>query len=151
VKIDAVLNVDVPEVRAAIDFYERGIGLRLRRMLFNGTVAEMSGAPVPIFLIQKRPGTSPSPSISAPRDYARHWTPVHLDFPVPILTSRSRVPAPQARSSKARSRPMCEVASRRCAIRSLTVSASSNGWGAGTTRSNPERGPPAPFASRVGR
>ena len=83
--MDAVLNIDVPDVRASVDFYERGIGLRLRRMLFNGTVAEMIGAPVAIFLLEKRQGTSPSPFVPAPRDYARHWTPLHLDFPVPDL------------------------------------------------------------------
>ena len=80
-----MLNIDVPDIPAAVRFYERALGLRLRRTLFDGTVAEMSGAPLPIFLLEKKPASSPGPAIPATRDYARHWTPVHLDITVTDL------------------------------------------------------------------
>lgn len=83
--MEALLNIDVPDIPAAVRFYERALGLRLRRTLFDGTVAEMSGAPLPIFLLEKKTASSPGSAIPATRDYARHWTPAHLDIAVPDL------------------------------------------------------------------
>jgi predicted enzyme related to lactoylglutathione lyase len=90
--------MDVPDLVAAIDFYCRAIGLQLRRRLFNGTVAELTGASMPIFLLEKPAGSSPVPGASLSRDYRRHWTPVHLDFVVrDIQTATERAVAAGAR------------------------------------------------------
>ncbi len=78
----ALINIDVPDLHAAIAFYELALGLRLARLLFDGTVAELAGAGVPIMLLQKDAGSSPVPCAPLSRDYRRHWTPIHLDFPV---------------------------------------------------------------------
>jgi predicted enzyme related to lactoylglutathione lyase len=77
-----VVNIDVPDLEQAVAFYAQAFGLVLARRLFDGTVAEMAGAAVPIYLLQKDAGSLPSPGSAAGRDYARHWTPVHLDFVV---------------------------------------------------------------------
>lgn len=80
--MEALINIDVPELETAIEFYQRAAGLTLSRRLFDGTVAELSGASVRIFLLQKDKGSSPVPEMSLVRDYRRHWTPVHFDLVV---------------------------------------------------------------------
>ena len=45
-------------------------------------VAEMSGAQAPIYLLEKAADTPAAGATRQPRDYARHWTPVHLDVVV---------------------------------------------------------------------
>ncbi|WYX10370.1 VOC family protein [Achromobacter xylosoxidans] len=76
-----LVNIDVPDLEAAIDFYSRAFGLALHRRL-GATGAEMLGAPAPIYLLQKAAGTPAAGAVRQPRDYARHWTPVHLDVMV---------------------------------------------------------------------
>ncbi|CUI89134.1 VOC family protein [Achromobacter xylosoxidans] len=76
-----LVNIDVPDLEAAIDFYSRAFGLALHRRL-GATGAEMLGAPAPIYLLQKAAGTPAAGALRQPRDYARHWTPVHLDVVV---------------------------------------------------------------------
>ncbi len=76
-----LVNIDVPDLEAAIDFYTRAFGLALQRRL-GATGAEMLGAPAPIYLLQKAAGTPAAGAARQPRDYARHWTPVHLDVVV---------------------------------------------------------------------
>lgn len=76
-----LVNIDVPDLEAAIDFYSRAFGLALHRRL-GTTGAEMLGAPAPIYLLQKAAGTPAAGAVRQPRDYARHWTPVHLDVVV---------------------------------------------------------------------
>jgi predicted enzyme related to lactoylglutathione lyase len=83
--MENLLNIDVPDLERAIAFYANGVGLRLRRRLFEGTVAEMLGASSPIYLMEKQANSSPSAYTSQRRDYQRHWTPIHLDFVVPDL------------------------------------------------------------------
>lgn len=83
--METLINIDVPDVEAAIEFYQRATELRLGRRLFEGTVAELTGASVRVLLLQKEIGSSPVPGVSLSRDYRRHWTPVHLDFVVPEL------------------------------------------------------------------
>ena len=77
-----LVNVDVDDLDRAIDFYTIALGLRLGRRLFEGSVAEMLGASSRIYLMAKPAGTVTSPHAFSVRDYARHWTPVHLDFEV---------------------------------------------------------------------
>jgi predicted enzyme related to lactoylglutathione lyase len=80
-----VVNIDVPDLERAVAFYAQAFGLVRSRSLFEGTVAEMTGAPSTIYLLQKDAGSPPSPGSKQRRDYARHWTPVHLDFIVDAL------------------------------------------------------------------
>lgn len=81
-RMDTLINIDVPDLEAAIDFYQRATELKLGRRLFKGTVAELMGASTRILLLEKEAGSSPVPGVSLSRDYRRHWTPVHLDFVV---------------------------------------------------------------------
>jgi predicted enzyme related to lactoylglutathione lyase len=83
--IDALINIDVPNLEEAIRFYEKGLGLRLGRRLFGGEVAEMLGVSSPIYLLTKDEGSAPIPQAAHTRSYKRHWTPVHLDFVVEDL------------------------------------------------------------------
>jgi len=80
--IGIVITIDVDDVERAIRFYCEGLGLRLGRRLFDGTVAELLGGSAPIHLSVKSAGTPSSRYGSGARDYGRHWTPVHLDFTV---------------------------------------------------------------------
>lgn len=84
------VNVDVDDLERAIEFYTRGLGLRLARRLFGGEAAELAGAATRIFLLCK-PDTAPaSAQVPLARSYARHWTPVHLDFRVADLDAAVR-------------------------------------------------------------
>jgi len=76
-----LVNIDVPDLEHAIDFYRRAFGLTLRRRL-GPKAAEMAGAEAPIYLLEKAAGTPAAGATRQPRDYARHWTPVHLDVVV---------------------------------------------------------------------
>ncbi|MFL5274722.1 MAG: VOC family protein, partial [Anaeromyxobacteraceae bacterium] len=65
----------------AIAFYRDGLGLSVGRRV--GPWVELVGAGVPVDLLGKAAGTSATPSApAAVRDYARHWTPLHLDVVV---------------------------------------------------------------------
>lgn len=77
-----IINIDVEDIERAVTFYRDALGLQLGRMLFDGQVAEMVGAPVPIQLLQKPARSLPAARVAAGRDYRRHWTPVHLDIEV---------------------------------------------------------------------
>lgn len=74
------VNIDVDDLDKAIRFYSAALGLRLSRRLFDGKVAELTGAAATIHLLTKPAATAPAPGAGKLRDYARHWTPVHLDF-----------------------------------------------------------------------
>src|SRR5262245_16770448 len=76
------INIDVDDLEQGIAFYQSAFGFTLRRRLFDGTAAEMAGASSSVYLLTRPSGSSASPNVSAPRDYRRHWTPVHLDFEV---------------------------------------------------------------------
>ena len=80
--METLVNIDVPDLAAAIDFYQRATGLRLLRRLFEGTVAELTGGSMRMLLLEKEDGSRPVPGARLSRNYRRHWTPVHLDFVV---------------------------------------------------------------------
>jgi predicted enzyme related to lactoylglutathione lyase len=82
--MELLVNIDVDDLAKAIVFYQQAMGLRLGRR-FGSLGAEMLGTSSPIFLLVKPAGTTPSTSTSEVRRYARHWTPVHLDFVVSKL------------------------------------------------------------------
>jgi predicted enzyme related to lactoylglutathione lyase len=77
--VDALVNIDVPDLDQAIRFYTEAFGLAVSRRL-GAHVAELSGLPVRLYLLEK-----PAGSIGAGGDarrYWRHWTPIHLDIVV---------------------------------------------------------------------
>ena|SRR5215471_10142641 len=80
--MEILINIDVAQLEQAIAFYQKAVDLRLGRLLFRNTVAEMLGASSPIYLMAKESGTSPSSYTSQVREYRRHWTPIHIDFVV---------------------------------------------------------------------
>ncbi len=79
-----LINIDVPALEQGIAFYTKALGLSLARRL-GKDFAELSGANATIYLLETSAGTSPFRSARSPRNYERHWTPVHLDFVVDDL------------------------------------------------------------------
>ena len=84
-----LVNIDVDDLERAIAFYGAALGLRVNRR-FGAAGAELVGAGAPIFVLAKAPGTPASAMAPQKRDYARHWTPVHLDFVVPDIDAAVR-------------------------------------------------------------
>jgi len=77
-----IINIDVPELSPAVDFYTRALGLEHTRTLDQDT-AELQGASSTIYLLQKGAGTPAVRTPALARNYSRHWTPVHFDLVVP--------------------------------------------------------------------
>ena len=73
------INIDVEDLEKGVAFYSAGLGLVPVHRLGNFAV-EMTGAQAPVFLLQKPAATPAFTGATVGRDYARHWTPVHLDF-----------------------------------------------------------------------
>ncbi|MCZ8255076.1 MAG: VOC family protein [Bacteroidia bacterium] len=73
--------IDVDDMERAVAFYTEGLGLRVGRR-FKSDFVEILGAGSPIDLLFNAPGTRPIAGSEGVRHYARHWTPVHLDFVV---------------------------------------------------------------------
>ncbi|MCD0501448.1 VOC family protein [Bordetella petrii] len=76
-----LINIDVDDLDRAIQFYRDAFGLEVTRR-FGGDGAELMGAGAPLYLLRKAQGSRPAGTVAGGRDYARHWTPVHLDFVV---------------------------------------------------------------------
>jgi lactoylglutathione lyase len=79
-----LVNLDVPDLEHAAQVYVQAFDLRRGRRIGEGGL-ELLGAAVPLYLLQQ-----PAGSIGAagqPRDYARHWTPLHLDVVVEDLSA----------------------------------------------------------------
>jgi len=78
-----LINIDVPDVARGTAFYCTAFELTVGRRFDDGFI-ELLGAGPPIYLLTKPERTPPVPG--APfvpaRSYARHWTPMHLDFVV---------------------------------------------------------------------
>ncbi|MDX2167946.1 MAG: VOC family protein [Deltaproteobacteria bacterium] len=72
-------NIDVDDLERAADFYAV-LGLKRGRR-YGDTVLELSGAAVRVFLLARAAGSPPYRGAPG-RSYARHWTPVHLEFAV---------------------------------------------------------------------
>jgi catechol 2,3-dioxygenase-like lactoylglutathione lyase family enzyme len=81
--------IDVDELEKGIAFYTEALGLTVGRRLGKSWV-ELLGAAVPVDLLAEKPGTAPIPLGGSLRDYRRHWTPVHLDWPVADLDAALR-------------------------------------------------------------
>ncbi|MGA4446827.1 hypothetical protein ACPA0O_06095 [Ectopseudomonas chengduensis] len=71
-----LLNLDVPDLAAAVEFYQQALGFSVGRVLFDGTGVEMLGAAVPLYLLHKAAATRPCPEAGVQRDYRRHWMPL---------------------------------------------------------------------------
>lgn len=78
---DLLVNIDVDDLETAVAFYTTAFGLEVGRR-FGADGAELLGCASPIYLLLKPAGSSAVASPGPRRDYARHWTPVHLDFVV---------------------------------------------------------------------
>lgn len=76
-----LVNIDVPELAPAIEFYSAALGLELGRII-DDDVAELTGASSVIYLLANAAGSAPAGSTAEARRYSRHWTPVHIDFVV---------------------------------------------------------------------
>lgn len=98
--MNILINIDVPDLNAAEKFYVEAFGLTAGRR-FGGEVLELLGLPVPIYLLEKKPGTHPVSGSSLKRDYTRHWCPVHPDFVVEdidMAVNRARTAGAQIES-----------------------------------------------------
>lgn len=84
--LSVLVNIDVDDLARATEFYCSALGLRVGRR-FEASAVELLGGSTPIYLLRKAAGTPASPVLAARRDYARHWTPVHLDFVVPDISA----------------------------------------------------------------
>lgn len=76
-----LINIDVPDLNEAVEFYQQALSLRIGRRLGEGAV-ELLGLPSPVYLLQKDAGSFPFIDATQVRSYERHWCPVHLDFVV---------------------------------------------------------------------
>lgn len=86
-----LINLDVDDIEAAVRFYTQAFELRVGRR-FDAQFVELLGAEAPIYLLGKPSGSAPFEAAVATRSYARHWTPLHLDFVVDdIREALSRV------------------------------------------------------------
>jgi predicted enzyme related to lactoylglutathione lyase len=78
---EILINIDVSDLDAAITFYQRAFELGVGRR-FGSFGVELTGATSMLYLLVKREGTRATKITDQTRTYARHWTPVHLDFVV---------------------------------------------------------------------
>ena len=85
-RTSALVNIDVGDLAAATAFYCEALGFGVGRR-FGNAALELVGASAVIYLLAKPAGSPPARSIVQRRDYARHWTPVHVDFVVPDVAS----------------------------------------------------------------
>jgi lactoylglutathione lyase len=74
-----LLNIDVPDMAAAVQFYASALGLTVGRR-FDADFVELLGSSAPIYLLKKDAGTSIGPAGGDTRRYERHWSPIHPDF-----------------------------------------------------------------------
>jgi predicted enzyme related to lactoylglutathione lyase len=82
--IEVHAYVEVSDLDRALAFYVGGLGLYEMRRLTPRWV-ELAGARIPIHLLARPEAEFTVGAAMLQRDYARHWTPVHLDFIVEDL------------------------------------------------------------------
>lgn len=76
-----LVDIDVPDIERAIEFYTQALPLTVGRRFDSGFV-ELLGASSPIYLLEEKEGSKATATTDQPRTYARHWCPMHLDFVV---------------------------------------------------------------------
>jgi predicted enzyme related to lactoylglutathione lyase len=79
--ISLSVSVDVPSLADGIRFYSEAFGFVTTSEPIPGIVVLRNGN-AEILLLEKEAGSKPASSTRDTRTYARHWTPVHLDFHV---------------------------------------------------------------------
>ena len=86
-----LVNIDVDDLARAEAFYTRALGLTIGRRFGPGGL-ELLGAGSPIYLLLKAAGSAGhGGKTRGDRSYARHWTPIHLDFVVDdVAAARDR-------------------------------------------------------------
>lgn len=101
-----LINLDVDDLARAEAFYREAFGLHPGRR-FGTAGVELLGAQAPLYLLEKPAQSTDAFAPTAQRDYARHWTPVHLDFVVHDLdaaiarvTAAGAVPEGDARTAR---------------------------------------------------
>ena len=75
----ALINIDVPDLQLAVEFYAAAVGAQLERVL-DDDVAELTYGSSVIYLLCKPEGSGATPQNV--RSFRRHWTAVHVDFVV---------------------------------------------------------------------
>jgi predicted enzyme related to lactoylglutathione lyase len=83
---ELLVNIDVDDLGKAEAFYTRAFGLKPARR-FGDAGVELVGGGAPIYLLVKAAGSRALKLGQQTRTYARHWTPVHLDFVVSDIKS----------------------------------------------------------------
>lgn len=73
------VSIDVGDLEQAIAFYEAALSCLLVKKISTGWAVLVLGE-IDIHLLEKQEGTIGA--AEQERRYARHWTPVHLDFGV---------------------------------------------------------------------
>lgn len=73
------LSLDVPDLAAGLAFYGAVFGFREVARPYDRLMLIEAGGER-ILLTERAEGTLPFPGATDGRSYARHWTPVHLDF-----------------------------------------------------------------------
>ena len=81
-----LLNIDVPEIEAAVAFYTVAFDLTVGRR-FGDDFVELIGGDSPIYLLRKDAGTGIGPAGGDKRRYERHWTPIHTDIVVQDISA----------------------------------------------------------------
>jgi predicted enzyme related to lactoylglutathione lyase len=84
--LELLINIDVNDLEKAVRFYCSAFGLTVGRR-FGDSGMELQGPSIHIYLLHKAEGSPVSRTIEQVRRYARHWTPVHLDFVVDEIES----------------------------------------------------------------
>lgn len=79
--MELLVNIDVNDLERGIAFYRDAFELRVGRR-FGDAGVELVGGSSAIYLLAKPEGSSPTAFSGDRRRYARHWSPVHLDFVV---------------------------------------------------------------------
>jgi predicted enzyme related to lactoylglutathione lyase len=82
--VELRICIDVDELQRGIAFYTSAFDLTVARR-FGQHWAELVGASSTIDLLAVAGEKKPVPGSSLERSFARHWTPVHLDFVVHAL------------------------------------------------------------------
>jgi predicted enzyme related to lactoylglutathione lyase len=83
-QVKFLVNIDVPDLGRASEFYTGAFGFDVGRNL-GSTGVELLGGGVPVYLLLKPESTPAFSGAATPRAYSRHWTPVHLDIVVSEL------------------------------------------------------------------
>ena len=77
------VSIDVPDQDKAAAFYCNSFDCQQTRR--EGACLVLTIGSVEVYLLKRAEGSRPVPDSTATRSFARHWTPVHLDFCVDDL------------------------------------------------------------------